>query len=116
MQKLILTIAMLPLLSGCGTFVARTGWRHEVAGIPQYYPATVVDAQFIASPFYILIDSPSDYYESPSTLPRVILGCLVGVVDLPISLVTDTVCIPVDMKTKNEESNQPSEVVRQQKN
>lgn len=89
MKKILIIIAMLPFLSGCGTFVARTGWRNECSGIPRYYPATVVDAQIIAAPFNLDAEL--------SSLPRRLFGCLVGIVDLPISLVTDTVCIPLDI-------------------
>ena len=95
---------MSSFLSGCGTLVARVGFPDGSSDIPQYYPATVVDAQLIFSPFYLLIVEPSEIYEDDlTTLPRALLACLVGVVDLPISLVSDTICIPLDIK--NRESN-----------
>ena len=104
MIKLFLIVAMSLLLSGCGTLAVRAGFPDEPSDMPQYYPATVVDAQLVFSPFYLLIVEPTEIYEDDlTTLPRALLACLVGVVDLPISLVSDTIYLPWDIK--NRESN-----------
>jgi len=51
--RLLAMLLCLPFLAGCGTFVARTGWRQECSGIPRYYPATSVDDGFYFGPIQL---------------------------------------------------------------
>ena len=77
------------LSSGCGTFVERFPLDSHPKP-PICYPATCFDGQLIAGPFI------PDNYET-SGFPK-LAGCmLIGIVDLPISLAIDTVCIPYDI-------------------
>ena len=56
----------------------------------RYYPATCLDGEMVAGPFI-----PSNY--DVAGFPK-LAGCFVlGIVDLPISLVTDTICVPADI-------------------
>jgi uncharacterized protein YceK len=88
MKKMILMLAMVPLLTGCGTFLARTPWRDEGI-LPRYYPATAVSGYCVAMPFM-----SEDRTHKP--WPQRTLVGMMGIVDLPISLVTDTICLPYD--------------------
>lgn len=90
MRKLIIALALVTLLSGCGTFIARTDWRHEGGGIPAFYPASYVDGALLVSSCNPEIDGRS--------LPRRVGVGLLGVVDLPVSVVTDTLCLPLDIR------------------
>ena len=51
MKKKLILLFLIPLLSGCGTCIARSAFRNEIGGIPQYYPATCVDAELVSRPF-----------------------------------------------------------------
>lgn len=76
-------IAVALSLSGCGTLFGRSGvpsfYPNELSS-PQtgVYPATQLDGKFLQTPFLIL-----------------------GLIDLPISLVTDTLLLPVDIYKMN---------------
>lgn len=84
-SKFISIVAVTLLLSGCGTLFGRSGipsfYPNELSG-PQrgIYPATQLDGKFLQSRFLIL-----------------------GLIDLPISLVTDTLMLPVDIYKMNKE-------------
>ncbi len=89
MRKMII-ILILPFLTGCGTFFARTGWRHEGSGIPRFYPATYIDGALIVSP-------TNQHNEGRDSYSRRIGLFGLGLLDLPFSLVSDTLCIPWDI-------------------
>jgi len=89
MKRMAFIILTTLLLNGCGTFFARSDWRDEGDGITKFYPATCIDGVLIASPFM-----PSMYERKPAYVPP-LLG-IAGLVDLPISLATDTILIPYD--------------------
>lgn len=90
MKKVIVLLLIVPLLTGCGTFFARTGWRDEASDIPRFYPAAALDCGMMC----IWHNDPSVARKS---LWRKLLWSSVGLIDLPISLVTDTVCLPFDI-------------------
>ncbi|WP_436882525.1 YceK/YidQ family lipoprotein [Enterobacter asburiae] len=79
--RLFSVIAICLLLSGCGAFISRSQIL-ELGGRPvqrsALYPATQFDVQCIPSQFF--------------------LPCLI---DLPFSLVTDTLLLPVDIYQMN---------------
>lgn len=77
---------LIPLVSGCGTLVARTGYMNEGRECAPYYPATVIDCGFMGNAFDQEDRTFSDRVE--------LMG--LGVVDFPISLVIDTICLPYD--------------------
>lgn len=82
MTRLFLVIAICLLLSGCGAFISRSGiltlGKGWTAHRPALYPATQFDGQCIPSQFFLL--------------------CFI---DLPFSLVTDTLLLPVDIYQMN---------------
>ena len=77
--KIALIGFVILLLSGCGTLFGRSGvpslypndFTSPQSGV---YPAVQLDWKFMQTPFLIL-----------------------GLIDLPISLVTDTLMLPVDV-------------------
>ena len=79
-SSLLLPIA---LTSGCGTFAARSGGWVDRSSLPKFYPATSLDAGMISG------RGAGDDKDKAG-------WALVGLVDLPFSLVTDTVCLPFD--------------------
>ncbi len=88
MKRVLIILLCFPFIIGCGTFLARSGLRSEISDIPRFYPATNVDGGIIVGSFI---------NEDWSPWPRRIgLFCL-GLVDFPISIVTDTVCLPLDI-------------------
>lgn len=88
MKQMMFILVLVPFLSGCGTFIARSQWRDE--GImPRYYPATAFSGYCVAMPFL-------SEERTHKPLPKRALIGVVGVVDLPVSLVTDTICLPYD--------------------
>jgi uncharacterized protein YceK len=76
-------------LTGCGTFVARSGMLAAIGGPPRYYPATCLDAT-------ILVDLVVPEKTSGGFPVRLGRSCL-GLLDMPISLVTDTLWLPFDI-------------------
>lgn len=90
MKKVIFLILLVPFLAGCGTYFARSGWRNESSDIPRFYPATAMDYGMMS----IWRDNPNTQRKSVGTK---ILWSSVGLIDTPISIVTDTICIPLDI-------------------
>ena len=89
MKKIMFMALIVPFLSGCGTFWARTPYREFGGGLRQYYPATSVSCYCVAMPFLSAERSSKSWQE-------LTLLSVMGVVDLPISLVTDTIALPYD--------------------
>jgi uncharacterized protein YceK len=81
--KPVSIMALVLLLSGCGTIFGRTGipsfYPNEFSS-PQkgIYPGTQLDGKFLQSHFLLF-----------------------ALIDLPISLVTDTLLLPVDLYRMN---------------
>jgi uncharacterized protein YceK len=88
MKRMMFIVMLVPFLSGCGTFMARIQWR-EMAGMPRYYPATAFSGYCVAMPFLSAERSSKSWQE-------LTLISVIGVVDLPISLMTDTIALPYD--------------------
>ena len=77
------------MCSGCATYVARSdGGAFFLYGetLPKCYPATYYDGSLIGESFTT---------KDPSYAGRFFI-CIGSVVDLPISLVTDTLILPYD--------------------
>ena len=83
MTRWFLAVGLL-LFCGCGTWMARSGWRYEGGGWPRYYPATWWDLQAL---------DPSQHLITDQLCPKP-WGYLI---DLPVSLATDTICLPLDL-------------------
>ena len=90
MKRILIILILTPLLNGCGTFVARTGWRNEASDIPRFYPASYVSGALLVGPCM-----PSN--DGWGSVPRRLGVMCIGLVDLPFSLVTDTVFLPLDI-------------------
>jgi uncharacterized protein YceK len=89
--SLLLTIsglAMLGFLTGCGTIIARTDTSDQLG---DFYKATKVDV-------FVMRTGGDVYAGGHGSVP--LSGTLVlvpfHVIDIPISLVTDTLCLPND--------------------
>ena len=88
----LLTIAGIMLLSGCGTCM-----RSSARGI---YPATKTDCRTF---LYAGLSDGSIVNECNSQVQRGITRTcytIVGVVDLPLSVVSDTLLLPYDLMKK----------------
>ena len=91
MRTVLILGLVLSVVTGCGTFIARTPWREECGGLTRVYPATWVDYDLAVRRGIV------DHYETGSRVPERLGNVCVGVLDTPISLVTDTLCLPVDL-------------------
>ena len=89
-KTLIILLLCLPFFTGCGTLCARTPWRNEISDIPRFYPATYFDGCLLIAPC-----NPNN--EAWGSFPRRLGIWCIGLVDLPFSLVTDTLCFPLDI-------------------
>ncbi|MFA6172798.1 MAG: YceK/YidQ family lipoprotein [Kiritimatiellales bacterium] len=89
MKKMMFVLFLLPLLTGCGTFFMRTGWRNELSDVPRFYPASYMDG--------VLLIAPCNPNFAEKSMPSRLGMTCIGLVDLPISIVTDTLCIPLDI-------------------
>ena len=86
--KLIL-VSVLLCCSGCGTFFVRSeggGFFTQNEKLPRCYPATYIDGSFIGESF--------THHKVP--IGERCIGCVGAVIDLPVSLVTDTLILPYD--------------------
>lgn len=95
-------------LTGCAALPVRSG-LYEMDCL---YPATVVDVMFIRS---AITGGPDPVYgrETKSCWWAQTLGAIIFTLDLPISLVTDTVLFPFDLYQylrASDEVEQPVEV------
>jgi uncharacterized protein YceK len=94
--RLLATLTILATMDGCGT-ICRNEFKE--AESVQVYPATRYDSFVIVDMGLkggVAVGFPEDY-----TVLHYIIGCplavVLGLVDLPISLITDTLCLPYDL-------------------
>lgn len=90
MRYVIILLLFVPFLSGCGTFFARTGWRAESPFMTKLYPATSWDYHFAVRL------GVTDYHRTGRSINERIGNVCMGVLDAPISIITDTVWLPFD--------------------
>ena len=83
----IALLLCMPLLTGCATYITRTNW-HERPG--KFYPATRFNAEVIGE----CTGGESDPMAPMSGICLFVVPPMV--VDLPFSVVLDTVLLPVD--------------------
>ncbi|AGF79467.1 putative periplasmic lipoprotein [Desulfocapsa sulfexigens DSM 10523] len=88
---LTLILATITLTSGCSTILERVTYSEENRGQLNYYPATQFDI--------FTIKSGGGLYCSPG--PGTLIVVPLSIIDLPISLVTDTIMLPADIARKN---------------
>ena len=88
--------AYFMLISSCATAFVRT----DSSDKPEHvYPATAFDAQFIweagikGEPLIVAMKNP----EKKNGIPIRIIYTVGGIIDLPISLIIDTVLLPFDV-------------------
>jgi uncharacterized protein YceK len=95
---IIITIVTMP---GCATIMSREYPSLRLtpgAALPPCYPATVTDLYFIFAGFSFLLSG-----EGTSDTPSSAVSLLMipgGVLDLPLSLVSDTILFPLDFKRR----------------
>jgi uncharacterized protein YceK len=98
--RTVLTLTFV--CTGCGTIATRTSWRNELSDdFPPVYAATYVDGGLITAP------CRSAFEGSAGKKAGV---CVVGVIDLPLSLAIDTLLLPYDAissAAKSDEVAQP---------
>jgi hypothetical protein len=86
------------ILTSCATTVVRTGFPHPLSEDDQelmkFYPATIMDGSAI----YIAV-SPGLEEESilKSVWKRRVFLFIGGLIDMPFSLISDTVLLPYDI-------------------
>jgi len=105
MKKTIILILTTMFLCGCGTILTRTG---NSSG--EIYPATSVDVLMVVSAGGQWDGSPSWQH---LTIGYVFMSPF-WLIDIPISLVTDTIMIPKDLKEKRKYEEQRSKEIKKQ--
>jgi len=94
------------LLSSCATSFVRS----DDAAPKHLYPATAFDAEFFwetgikGMPMVEMADR--DYREPTSTR---VLSCFAALIDLPVSLLTDTLFLPLDLKRMGDDDDEDPE-------
>ena len=85
MRAIPILLLVAAFCSGCGTIISRSGFADMgYDHVPRYYSATFVDSRLISD-------------SSPSTSSGARASwCVIGVIDVPISLATDTLLLPYD--------------------
>ncbi len=96
---------LLSLLQvGCATVLVRSS-KHEIT--PGPYPATRYDGRFIANGF--TSDTRNGWTGDRMRARDRVAILLLGLLDMPFSLVTDTLCLPVDIFAHKEPKTAPAE-------
>jgi len=80
MKRTLVILLLAPLLGGCMSVMSHA-YRDEIGDIPRYYPGTHTDGQLIATPFR---------ENEAHALPARVGFALIGLVDLPFTVVFDT--------------------------
>ena len=88
MRTCMLVLLFGLAMTGCATVAARSS-QHGEKQTSGVYPATRMDAGMIATPF------DPDAKDEPAG--RRWGRCGLGLIDLPVSLISDTVCLPYDL-------------------
>lgn len=89
-------MAFLVIAAGCGTIAGRQYPSLRAESSSPYYPATRIDGYIIMMGTAGLTINDSRTGEIPSRAHGLVMIPL-GILDLPISLVTDTVLFPLDL-------------------
>ncbi len=88
LAKWLLLLCEVFLLSGCGTWAARVGRGELTDEFWPVYPATYCDVGFASAPF-----RPMDEVSNGKRAGM----CVIGILDFPISVATDTLLLPYDI-------------------
>ena len=94
-------IAAIGMITGCGTIGGRQYPSLRAEAGSTYYPATLLDTYMIQMGVGGLFSSEADRNtgEIPSR-PYSLAMIPLSILDLPISLITDTVLLPADFARK----------------
>ena len=94
-------VAAIGMITGCGTIGGRQYPSLRAEAGSTYYPATQLDAYMIrmGSAGIFSSDTDRDTGHIPSRLHSLAMIPL-SILDLPISLITDTVLLPADFARK----------------
>ena len=100
MRNMLVVLMLGYWCAGCGTILMR---RDRIdKGIPidsRVYPATTFDLMCIAECSHAVVDRGHTHMP----LDHALFGVIVGVIDLPVSLVVDTVMLPWDLASSPRE-------------
>lgn len=118
MKKIPCAILLIMLLSGCATSFVRFNpekekeMRNDFIGI---YPATILDGMAVAAPFvpiFVKFEG-TDASEGKAMCyffgPFLLVG---GLIDMPISIVSDTLMIPFDLYNSNPKTSKDKDTSR----
>jgi len=101
MMKPVAIVVLLLACAGCGT-VSRISGKE---GLSPVYPATDLDANMMRM---AATGEISVGFSEPVTALDYIILCpltfVFDLVDMPISLVTDTLCLPYDLWTRTDDA------------
>ena len=94
-------VAAIGMITGCGTIGGRQYPSLRAEAGSTYYPATQIDAYMIRMGAAGLFSSNADHDtgEIPSR-PYSLAMIPLSIIDLPVSLITDTVLLPADFARK----------------
>lgn len=102
-RSIMWLIALSVLInSGCASIVCRSGFEKKPTSV---YPATVLDAEQIVKP-----TSGSNWGDGgdrplpPRWHPNSIFSLVVCIIDLPISIVVDTLLLPFDIYAEHKKT------------
>lgn len=100
----VLGLLLALLQVGCATVLVRSS-KHEIT--PGPYPATRYDGRFIANGF--TSDTRNGWTGDRMRVRDRVAILFLGLLDMPFSLVTDTLCLPVDIFADEDPKTAPAE-------
>ena len=114
--KIIFSVLFSLIFAGCATIVTRVANpRNE---FNTYYPATCFDGGMIAFPFVAIFGNPSGPESAYAGALGFVYGpflLVFGLLDLPISVATDTLALPFDANSSSE-IDKTNKTLKQQQN
>jgi uncharacterized protein YceK len=113
--NIIVLVLMMSLVSGCMSISSRS--LRDRWSIPRYYPGVCFDAYFIATPF--VRHNDLSFHEGIGFKPKISflegMGFMLqGVVDLPFSMIYDTILLPMDIWVYDEGSHPRETQIKQE--
>jgi uncharacterized protein YceK len=84
----IIFLSLICICGGCATYLTRISAGERAKEVPPVYPATYLDGTLMSAPFQKKVLGGSAVRSAGI--------CVLGVVDLPVSLAFDTLLLPYD--------------------
>ena len=85
----LLSLCFLSYSAGCASLGSRSGFDSNPSLI---YPGAVLDCRLVVDPYYINFSETGRHPDNVALGPRILC-----VLDLPLSAVLDTLCLPYDI-------------------